>query len=203
MRKFVFLAAAFALSTALGAASAQTPARPPAQTPAPPAPAAAAAPRPQQAEPEQTGPQQIEPANALENAFLAALTNPEMRPVFRHLLLESQVAVALTGSGADAAPLGVPIQNNVQAAAIYTSPSRLAAILGDDAPHAVVTGRVALTRLRHSPVALNFGWAPMLTLDPADITRYLETPEAPGVSLAPEQAPEAPVAAPGIAGPTQ
>lgn len=199
MRKFVVLAAAFALSAALGAASAQTPARAPAQ---PPAPAAATLDR-QPAAPPNAGPQQIEPANALENAFVAALTNPEMRPVFRHLLMESQVAVALTASGADAAPLGVPIQNQVLAAAIYTSPSRLTAILGEDAPHSVVSGRVALTRLRHSPVALNFGWAPMLTLEPADIARYLETPEAPSAPPAPEHAPEAPVAAPGITGPTQ
>mgnify|MGYP001373332685 CR=1 FL=1 len=192
MSKLVFLAAALALSAMLGAASAQTPARAQAQ------PAAA----PAEASPHAAGPQQIEPANALEHAFVAALTNPEMRPVFRRLLMESQVAVALTASGAGASPLAVPLPNQAPAA-VYTSPARLTAILGADAPHAVLTGRAAFTRLRQSNITLNFGWAPMLTLEPEDIARYLGTPETPAAAPAPSQEPEAPVAVPGLVGPTQ
>jgi hypothetical protein len=124
------------------------------------------------------GPQRIQPANAVEHAFVAALTDPEMRPVFRRLLLDGQVAVALEAPGEAAAPKLVPIQGDKQAAPIFTSAARLQQILGPDAPYAMMTGRAALARLRAHNVAVNYMFVPMLTLEPEDVTDWLETPAA-------------------------
>jgi hypothetical protein len=170
-----------------GVAVAQAPSdAPPAQQRAQPAPAQeralADAPEPEQppAAALFAGPQPIRPVNALENAFVAALTNPDMRPVFRRLFLDSQVALALETTGGDEARVRtVPIQNNVRAAAIFTTPERLRAILGDDAPFATLSGRDALARVRANNAAINFMWAPMLTLEPDDIANWLDTPETP------------------------
>lgn len=121
--------------------------------------------------------QPIEPENALERAFVAALTNAEMRPVFRRLLLESPVALAMASHEEGAAPLERPLPEGATAGFIFTSASRLAAVLGDDTPSAVMNGRAALERLRGKYVVVNYRLAPMLTLEPEDIARYLETPE--------------------------
>lgn len=135
------------------------------------------------------GPQRITPANAVENSFVAALSNPEMRPVFRRQLLEAQVAVALDAPGEASAPKLVPIQGDKQAAAIFTSAARLRGILGANAPYAMMTGRAALARLAEHNVAINYMWVPMLTLEPEDVAEWLETPETP--RAAPPPAPDA------------
>jgi hypothetical protein len=118
----------------------------------------------------------IEPQNALEFAFVSALGNEGMRPVFRRYLLDTHVALALSGTGADAAPLEVEVRRGYRAGAIFTSAARVDAVLGADAPHVMINGRAALERLRGKNVVLNYRLAPMLTLDPEDVERYLETP---------------------------
>lgn len=120
--------------------------------------------------------QPIEPANALEQAFIAAFQNEEMRPAFRRLLLEAPVALALASAAADAPPLERPLREGATAGLIFTSAARLAVVLGGDAPHVVMPGRSALERLRGKYAVLNYRLAPMLTLEPDDITRYLEAP---------------------------
>lgn len=121
----------------------------------------------------------IEPANALERAFVSALTNAEMRPVFRRQLLESHIALALTSDAPDAAPLEIPLREGVSASMLFTSAERLNTILGPNAPRAIMTGRAALERLRGKNVILNARLMPMLTLEPEDVARYLETPASP------------------------
>lgn len=121
---------------------------------------------------------QIEPENALERAFVAALDNEAMRPVFRRLLVEAPVALALASNAADAPPLQRPLRDGAAAGLIFTSAARLDAVLGEDAPRAVLPGREALERLRGNYAVLNFSLAPMLTLEPEDIERYLEIPES-------------------------
>jgi hypothetical protein len=120
----------------------------------------------------------IEPANALEQAFVAALDNEAMRPIFRRLLLEAPVALALASDAEDAPPLERPLREGAAAGFIFTSAARLDAVFGESAPRTVIPGRAALERLRGKYAVLNYRLAPMLTLEPEDIARYLETPEA-------------------------
>ena len=157
MRRRGFVTAALAAAALPGFASAQT-------TTTPAAPAATAPPPP------------IEPQNALEHAFVAALTNPAMRPVFRRLLLESHVALALASPAPDAPPREVPIREGAQAGLIFTSAARLDSVLGAGAARSILTGRAALQRLSGKNVIVNARLVPMLTLEAEDIARYLETP---------------------------
>ncbi len=143
-----------AVAAALGSAAAQTPAD------APPAP--------------------IVPQNALEHSFVAALTNPAMRPIFRRQLLEGHVALALSGPPPNAPPREITIPSGARAGLIFTSAARLNSVLGPDTPRIVLTGRAALQRLRGKSVVINVRLAPMLTLEADDIARYLETPVTPG-----------------------
>lgn len=186
------LTAAAALIATSGSAAAQSgqPAAGDAarRPPPPPPPITQAAPEPAENESaddaEARGPVPIQPANALEHTFVAALTNAEMRPIFRRMLLESQVALALD-SEADVRT--VPIQGERTAAAIFTSPARLRVILGADAPYEVMSGRAALARVREGNVAINIGWAPMLTLEPDDIAQWLEAPDQSDALRGPSQ----------------
>lgn len=115
----------------------------------------------------------IEPANALERAFMAAAQDETMRPAFRRALLDSQVAVATTGTGDNVRPLLVPLSGGVRAAAIFTSPQRIDAVMGENAPMLLMTGREALMRLRRQHIVINYRLMPMLTLDPDDVQHFL------------------------------
>lgn len=129
----------------------------------------------------QTPPQApIAPQNALEHSFVAALTNPAMRPIFRRQLLDGHVALALSASGPGALPREIALREGVRAGLIFTSAARLNAVLGADAPRVILTGRAALERLRGKNVVINAQLIPMLTLEAADVARYLETPVSPG-----------------------
>ncbi|MES1197052.1 MAG: SseB family protein [Pseudomonadota bacterium] len=134
-----------------------------------PAPAASAAPQPVtiMLEP-------IVPANALEQTFINASRNDSLRPAFRRALLEADVVVATTGHTGEIRPLLVPLEGNVRGVPIFTSPQRLAQVLGQNAPGQTLTGREALTRLRHQYVVINYTLMPMLTLEPADVQHFLE-----------------------------
>lgn len=128
----------------------------------------------------------IEPANALERTFVAALDNAAMRPVFRRQLLESHVAIALASNAPDAPPLEMSLREGVSSAVIFTSAERLDQVLGPSSPRAVMTGRAALERLRGKNVIINLRLMPMLTLEAEDVDRYLATPASPG-SAGPSQ----------------
>ena len=164
MKKFLIAA----LLVSAPAAYAQPEASPPASAQAPSARPAAPNLRP------------IEPANALERTFVAALSNEAMRPVFRRQLLESHVALALASNAADAPPLEMSLRQGVSAAVIFTSTERLDEVMGPATPRAVMTGRAALERLRGKNVIINLRLMPMLTLEAEDVDRYLETPASPG-----------------------
>jgi hypothetical protein len=161
------------LVAALAAAAALTPGAL-AQTPAP-----AAQPDQQQS---QLALRPIEPANALEHAFVSALTNEAMRPIFRRQLLESYVALPMASSEPDAAPLEITLRDGVTASLVFTSVGRLDEIMGTQTPRIILTGRAALERLRGKNVIINARLMPMLTLEPEDVTRYLETPASPASS---------------------
>jgi len=124
----------------------------------------------------------IEPENALEYAFVQALDNAAMRNVFRRYLLDTHVVLATEGEGADAAPREVELHTGTRAVAIFTSATRVTSVLGADAPHIILNGRAALERVRDKNVVINFRLMPMLTLEPADIERYLAA--APGAASA-------------------
>ena len=117
---------------------------------------------------------EIEAENALEHDFLAAFANPEMRATFRLRLLQSLVTLALETQTPDSPPRLIPLGEDDEAGLIYTSPSRLASVLGPETARMVLTGRQALTRLRGKHVALNYGLLPMLTLEPSDIENFLQ-----------------------------
>lgn len=125
-------------------------------------------------------PEVMEPVNAIERTFVAALTNPELRPAFRRQLLEAPLALALVeGEDGALAPRTVPIQGGRRAVAIFTSAERLQSVLGEAAGFEVMSGREALERAGDQNVVLNFMWSPMLTLEPEDVASYLEAPETP------------------------
>lgn len=127
---------------------------------------------------QQGAPQQqtITPQNALEYAFVSALTNQNMRPIFRRYLMETHVALALSSAEEDAPIREVRVREGFVAGAIFTSAQRLQQVLGAEAPHVIINGRAALTRCVGKNVVINLGLAPMLTLEPADVAAYLATP---------------------------
>jgi hypothetical protein len=145
-------------------------------------PAVAWAQQPDQQEPAATPPQarrqqeSITPQNALEYAFVSAFTNESMRPIFRRYLMETHVALALADNTPDAAPREMTTREGFRGGAIFTSEQRLQSVLGADAPHIMINGRAALTRLVGKNVVLNPGLLPFLTLDPRDVAAYLATP---------------------------
>lgn len=118
----------------------------------------------------------IEPVNALEYAFVAALTDARMRPVFRQYLVNTHVVIATASAEANAAPLMVDVRDDFRAAAVFTSTQRVDEVLGSETPRIVINGRAALQRLSATNVVLNYRLTPMLTLEPEDIARYLEAP---------------------------
>lgn len=140
---------------------------------------------PPQAEPEATAPSTssaaapagpIDPVNALEFAFVSALTNERMRPVFRQYLVNTHVVLALASAADDAPPLEIEVRDGFNAGAIFTSTQRIDAVLGAEAPRIVINGRAAFERLTGKNVVINYRLVPMLTLEPEDVARYLETP---------------------------
>lgn len=118
----------------------------------------------------------ITPENALEYAFVSALTNENMRPIFRRYLMETHVALALASAEDDAPVRELRIRDDYTAGAIFTSEQRLKHVLGEDAPHIIINGRAAFTRLAGKNIVINPGLVPMLTLDPPDVAAYLLTP---------------------------
>jgi hypothetical protein len=129
-----------------------------------------------QAQPQRRPSEPITPQNALEYAFVSALTNQNMRPIFRRYLMETHVALALASAEDDAPPRELRVRPDFTAGAIFTSEQRLQQVLGADAPHVIINGRAALTRLVGKNVAINPGLVPMLTLEPTDLAAYLATP---------------------------
>jgi hypothetical protein len=115
----------------------------------------------------------IQPATPLEQAFVMALEEPRMRPIFRRYLLDTSIALALAGPGNDAAPLEVEVREGWRGGAIFTTAARLDSVLGADAPRIMLNGRAALERLRGKNAVLNYRLVPMLTLDSEDIDSYL------------------------------
>jgi len=168
MRRRTFVASGLAASVLPGLAHAQ------ASGVTPPAPADPAAP----AAPLATRP--IQPANALEQAFVGALEDERMRPIFRRYLLDTHVALAMTGAGANAGVREVDVRqpdgSARRAVAIFTSSERLDTVLGEDAPRIMISGRAAFERARGKNVVINFHLIPMLTLEPEDVARYLAQP---------------------------
>jgi hypothetical protein len=157
MRRRTFVAAALASIPAI--AHAQTP------TPAPVAPAGTTTP---------VSSDPIDPATPLEFAFVAALDDARMRPIFRRYLLDTSVVLALA-EGSEPAPREVQVRTDFTAGAIFTTTARMDAVLGADAPRIILNGRAALERLRGKNAVINFRLVPMLTLDDEDITAYLAT----------------------------
>jgi hypothetical protein len=137
------------------------------------APAQQPAPQPNQ---QREQPPVITPTNALEYAFVSALTNENMRPIFRRYLMETHVALALASPEEDAPPRELRVREGFTAGAIFTSEERLKHVLGEDAPHIIINGRAAFTRLAGKNIVINPGLAPMLTLEPPDVAAYLLTP---------------------------
>jgi hypothetical protein len=105
-----------------------------------------------------------------------------MRPIFRRYLMDTHVALAMTGTGADAEPLQVTLQNGMHAIAVFTSAERVDAVLGDEAPRIMIAGRAAFERATGKNIVINYHLIPMLTLEPEDIAHYLEA--QPGVASA-------------------
>ncbi len=139
-----------------------------AQTPAP-------AEQPQQ-EPEL---QAYEPTNTLERTFIAAYRSEQMRPAFRRQFLESHVLIVTASNAPDAPPLLRPLRGEDRAALVFTSGALLDARMGPSTPRISLTGRAALLRLRQNHIVINFGYAPMLMLDPPGVAGFLDIPATP------------------------
>lgn len=120
--------------------------------------------------------QPIEPQNALEYAFVSAFRTEGMRPIFRRYLMETHVALPLEDDTPDAAPREMTTREGFRGGVIFTSEQRLQSVLGSEAPHIMINGRAALTRLVGKNVVINPGLVPFLTLEPRDVAAYLATP---------------------------
>jgi len=126
-----------------------------------------------------------EPVNALERTFIAAYDSPQMRPAFRYQFMESHVLLVTQSSAANAAPRLRTLRGDDRAALIFTSAPLMARRFGAQTPHVSLTGRAALERVRQHHVVINFGYAPMLMLDPEGIENFLDispTPDSAGPS---------------------
>jgi hypothetical protein len=131
-------------------------------------------------------PAPIEPQNALEQAFLAAFVNEDLRQGFRRLFLVSRVAMALSSRDPSTPPRQIHIAPNLSACLIYTSAARAVSVMGANAPIVMLTGREALERMRGTNVIINMNLNPRLTLEAADIDAYLAMPnETPAPPPAP------------------
>lgn len=125
-----------------------------------------------------------EPENALEAAFINAGNDPQWRAVFRRGLLESHLVLPLTTSAEDSPVRQVRVPQRARdgslqyftGRAVYTSIARAVDVFGPETPRIVMIGRAALMRFLQSNVIINAGLAPMLTLEPEDVARYLATP---------------------------
>ncbi len=126
--------------------------------------------------PQQPDLEPYQPTNALERSFAAAYSNEALRPAFRRAFLESPVLLALASSAADAPPLLRALRGQDRAAFVFTSLPLLARRLGVGAAHVTLTGREALQRIAPNFVAINFGFAPMLVLDPPGVQAFLDVP---------------------------
>lgn len=115
----------------------------------------------------------IQPENELERTFVAALSDENQRPAFRRLLLQSQVALALASSASDAGPLLRDLDGGGRTGFVFTSASRINAVMGPTAPRAMIAGRLALERLRGNYAVINLSLSPMLRLEPPDVARLL------------------------------
>lgn len=124
----------------------------------------------------------IEPQNDLERAFVAALDDASVRPVFRRRLLDSHVALVLTTREDNATPFTVEIHGGAQAGFVFTSAERVDSVMGPSTPRIVLTGRAALERLRGKNVIINARLMPMLTLEAEDVESYLEAPVPPALA---------------------
>lgn len=145
-----------------------------------------------------SAPAYIEPQNSLEQSFISAVDNPDLRAAFRREFLESQVALALSSRDPSAPPREIDLPDGAKACLIFTSPARAAAIMGDDAPYVMLTGRDALERLRGTNVVINVNLRPYLLLDSEGVDGFLSIPAPPAAPEAPAPPPE-----PSSAGPTQ
>lgn len=139
----------------------------------------------------------IEPRNALEHAFINALNNEELRPVFRRQFLTSYVALAIAARDPQSAPRMIEVRPGVRTALIFTSGARAQEVMGQQAPVLMITGRQALQRLRGQNAVININLAPALALEAEDIDAMLAMPDE--SVTAPPNLPTPPR----LAGPTQ
>ena len=123
--------------------------------------------------------QSYAPSNTLERTFIAAYRSEAMRPAFRRQFLESHVLVVTASNAPDAPPLLRALRGEDRAALIFTSGALLDQRLGPATPRVSLTGRAALQRLRDNHVVINFGYAPMLMLDPPGVAGFLGIPATP------------------------
>lgn len=123
--------------------------------------------------------QDYAPSNDLERSFIAAYRNEQMRPEFRRQFLETNVLVVMASGAPDAPPLMRTLRGEDRAALIFTSGALLDRRFGPATPRVALTGRAALRRLSQNHVVINFGYAPMLMLDPPGIAGFLDIPATP------------------------
>ena len=123
--------------------------------------------------------QEYAPSNDLERSFIAAYRNEQMRPEFRRQFLETNVLVVMASRAPDAQPLLRTLRGEDRAALIFTSGALLDQRLGPATPRVALTGRAALRRLHQNHVVINFGYAPMLMLDPPGVAGFLDIPATP------------------------
>ena len=157
-----------------------------AQTPPPTPPRAAAGTPPTVAASNVSLLHAIEPANALERAFVTAASEESARAGFRRLFLRSQVALATVATTADAAARTIPMGPGGEACLIFTSNARASEVMGAHAPRLMMTGRQALERVRGAPLLIiNINLQPYLTLDAAGIESFLALPAGDAAPTAP------------------
>lgn len=119
-------------------------------------------------------PPHINPENDLERTLVSAMYfDPTQREVFPHVLLRSDVAIAMASDAPDSDPKMVTMSDGRRCVAMFSSPARLSSVLGPAVQQLLLTGRQALERYRVRNIVLNEGLAPYFVIEPSDIERYL------------------------------
>jgi hypothetical protein len=118
----------------------------------------------------------FEPLNALEQALMAAATDPDARRAFTQALLESELFISPAGEppadgGID--QLAISRLEQGETPCVFTARERVAEVLGTDAPVRGMVGRELLPQLRVRGAHINPNLDYGVVYSPADITEIL------------------------------
>lgn len=132
------------------------------------------------------GPPPFEPANMVERQLVAAANGgPEQQRAFERFILDETLYAATPeipaeetvsfSEGETIRLLNVPLNDGRQAAAVFTSPQRVAAAFGE-VGYVGIQGRILFEMIRTTPAALNPGQPYGVVWEPESLSAMLGLP---------------------------